>query len=327
MTPRILLIGKNGQVGSSLCHSLPQLGDVTSVDHAQLDLCKPDEIRSVIRSLRPDLVVNAAAYTAVDRAESEPELAYSINAEAPRIIAEAVGEVGAALVHYSTDYVFDGSKTAPYVETDRPNPLSVYGKTKLAGEQAIQRAGIPHLILRTSWVYARQGRNFALTILRLATERQELRIVQDQIGAPTWSVAIVEATASVLARIYSGEGAKGSFSAVTGIYHMTAAGETSWYDFAKAILEEARENKSAAPWLAAATNQRPLIVRRVIPIATSEYPTPARRPLRSVLSNALLNRTFDTRLPDWRAQLSTCFHEKDYNGASSSIERQRERED
>src|SRR5579871_1530760 len=202
MTPRILLIGRNGQVGRSLCHTLPRFGDVTAVDRSQLNLCKPDEIRSVIRSLRPHLIVNAAAYTAVDRAESEPELTHAINAEAPRLIAEAAQEIGAALVHYSTDYVFDGTKNEPYVETDPVNPLSVYGKTKLAGEQAIQKTGVPHLIFRTAWVYAHQGRNFVLTILRLATEREELRIVRDQIGSPTWSAAIAEATAGVLARIY-----------------------------------------------------------------------------------------------------------------------------
>jgi dTDP-4-dehydrorhamnose reductase len=310
MSPRILLLGKNGQVGSALCHRLPRVGELTSLDRSQLDLCKPDEIRRVIRSLRPDLIVNAAAYTAVDRAESEPELAWAINADAPRIIAEAANEARAALVHYSTDYVFDGVKTTPYVETDAPNPLSVYGKTKLAGEQAIQQADIPHLIFRTAWVYAHEGRNFVLTVLRLATEREELRIVRDQIGAPTWNVAIAGATARILARIYERHDACSWLSGFSGIYHMTAAGETSWYDFAKAILEEARDGKSGARWFTAATKQQPLIVRDVIPIATSEYPTPARRPLYSVLSNAV-NRTFETQLPGWRTQLHSFFEQKD----------------
>jgi dTDP-4-dehydrorhamnose reductase len=310
MSPRILLLGKNGQVGGALCHTLPRVGELTSLDRNQLDLCKPDEIRRVIRSLRPDLIVNAAAYTAVDRAESEPELAWAINADAPRIIAEAANEARAALVHYSTDYVFDGAKTTPYVETDAPNPLSVYGKTKLAGEQAIQQADIPHLIFRTAWVYAHEGRNFVLTVLRLATEREELRIVRDQIGAPTWSAAVAGATARILARIYERDDAYSWLSGLSGIYHMTAAGGTSWYDFAKAILEEARDEKSGARWFTAATKQHPLIVRDVIPIATSEYPTPARRPLYSVLSNAV-NRTFETQLPDWRTQLHSFFEQKD----------------
>jgi dTDP-4-dehydrorhamnose reductase len=310
MRPRILLIGKSGQVGSALCRSLPRVGDVTAFDRSRLDLSKPDEVRTVIRSLRPELIVNAAAYTAVDRAESEPELAHAINADAPGTIAEEAREIGAAVVHYSTDYVFDGTKTTPYIETDPTNPLGVYGKTKLAGEQAIQQSGVPHLILRTAWVYAREGRNFVLTILRLASEREELRIVRDQIGAPTSSVAISEATTNVLSRIHKRDDARAALSTVSGIYHMTASGETSWYDFANAILEEARESKSpAAPWLSDATNQRPLVVRRVTPIATSEYPTPARRPLHSVLSNALLESTFETHLPDWRAELHSFFAE------------------
>lgn len=309
MKPRILLIGKNGQLGRSLCRFLPQLGDVTAVDRQQLDLCRPEQIRDCIRSVRPDLIVNAAAYTAVDRAESEPQLAQTINIDAPGIIAEAAREAGAALVHYSTDYVFDGTKGVPYVETDAPNPLSVYGRTKLAGERAIQQAGIPHLIFRTQWVYAREGRNFLLTVLRLATEREELRIVQDQIGAPTSSMALAEATVSVLTRIYSGEDARDHFTGVSGVYHMTAAGETNWYEFAKAILEEAHGDSGNSPWLAAATNRRPLMAGRVTPIATKDYPTPARRPLYSVLSNARLNRTFETRLPDWRAQLHSLFEQ------------------
>jgi dTDP-4-dehydrorhamnose reductase len=307
MRPRILLIGSDGQVGRALSHSLTRVGDVTALVRAQLDLGKPDEIRRVVRSLRPELIVNAAAYTAVDRAESEPDLAQAINADAPRIIAETGKEIGAALVHYSTDYVFDGSKATSYVETDAPGPLSVYGKTKLAGEQEIQRTGMPHLIFRTAWVYAHQGRNFVLTILRLATEREELRIVRDQIGAPTSSSSIAEATASVLARVYGHKEAIESFSAVSGIYHMTAGGETSWCDFANAILAEARECKSQAAWLKAATADHPFIVQSILPVATEEYPTPARRPLHSILSNSLLERAFETRLAHWRKQLHDFF--------------------
>jgi dTDP-4-dehydrorhamnose reductase len=311
MKPKILLIGKNGQVGTALRYSLPRLGDVTAVDREQMDLCKPDGISSLICSLRPDLIVNAAAYTAVDRAENEPELASDINARAPQIIAEAAKEIGACLVHYSTDYVFDGTKEAPYIESDRPNPLNVYGKTKLAGEQAIQDAGIPHLIFRTAWVYAHEGRNFVLTILRLATEREELRIVRDQIGAPTWSVAIAEATADVLAQIYGSQDARARFGGVRGTYHMTAAGQTSWYEFAKAILEEAHGERSHASWFEAAVNHRPLVARRIVPIATSEYPTPARRPQQAVLSNTQLQGTFGLTLSNWRDELRTFFQRHD----------------
>ena len=307
--PAILLIGRNGQVGRALCNSLPRLGEVTPLGRGELDLCKPDEIRRTIRSVRPGLIVNAAAYTAVDEAEKEPEMAQAINADAAGVIAEEAEQVGAILVHYSTDYVFDGTKAAPYLEDDSPRPLNVYGGTKLAGEEAIQRSGVPHLILRTGWVHSHAGRNFLLTVLRLATEQEELRIVQDQVGAPTWSRVIAEATVTILSQIYGLDDANRFFSRVSGTYHMTAGGQTSWYGFGEAILEESRDRVLGAPWFAAATGRRPLITKRVVPIATSEYPTAARRPPYSVLSNALLEHTFGVHLPDWRAQLHSLFQE------------------
>ena len=251
--------------------------------------------------------MNAAAYTAVDKAESEEAVARAINAEAPAIMAEEARKIGASLVHYSTDYVFDGSKDTPYDENDATNPQNVYGRTKLEGERAIQASGVPHLIFRTAWVYATQGRNFLLTILRLATQREELRIVRDQIGAPTLSNEIAGATTKIVAQICVKERGGFSLDDVSGIYHMTAGGETSWYDFAKAILEEAAAISPSTSWFAAATNNLPLATRRVIPISTSEYPTPARRPAYSVLSNARLVRTFSLQLPEWRKQLHSIF--------------------
>lgn len=307
MKPAILLIGNNGQVGRELNRMLPQLGDVKSLGREQLDLSKPEDIRSAIRAFRPNLIVNAAAYTAVDKAETEQDLARAVNADAPAVMAEEAKTLGAFLVHYSTDYVFDGSKTSPYTEADPTNPKNVYGKTKLEGELAVQQSGASNLIFRTAWVYATEGRNFLLTILRLATQREELRIVCDQIGAPTTSKEIAMATTKILSQIFA-QG-NGSYSPADGnsIYHMTAGGTTTWFGFTQAILEQARKIDASAPWFAAATNSRPLIVRNVIPIMASKYPTPASRPSYSVLSNEQLNRTFSVRLPDWRTQLHTIF--------------------
>jgi dTDP-4-dehydrorhamnose reductase len=307
MKPAILLIGANGQLGRELNRTLPRVGDVTPLDRQRLELTKADEIRRAIRAHHPALIVNAAAYTAVDKAESEEALARAINAEAPAVMAEEAKKLGASLIHFSTDYVFDGSKTRPYVEDDSTDPQNVYGKTKLEGECAIQASGAAYLIFRTAWVYATQGRNFLLTILRLATEREELRIVRDQIGAPTLSTEIAAATASILAQTYDNERGSSSLADVSGIYHMTAGGETSWCDFAKAILEEAAMTPVAPPWFAAATNNLPLIARRVMPISTSEYPTAARRPAYSVLSNSRLAHTFSVQLPEWREQLNSIF--------------------
>jgi dTDP-4-dehydrorhamnose reductase len=308
MTATILLIGKNGQIGRELSKILPGIGKVVALGRDDLDLSKPDHIRNSIRSLRPHLIVNAAAYTAVDKAESEEPLATAINGRAPGIMAEEAKKIGAALVHYSTDYVFDGLKTSPYMEDDQPNPQSVYGRTKLEGERAIQHCGVPHLIFRTAWVYAREGRNFLLTILRLATQREELRIVSDQIGAPTWSEEIARATMRILAKSLAREsGDPAVLSSVSGIYHMTAQGQTSWFQFAEMILEEARNESQRAEWIKKTTAELPLITKRVIPILSAEYPTPARRPAYSVLSNARLANTFNMKLPDWQEQLHSIF--------------------
>jgi dTDP-4-dehydrorhamnose reductase len=304
MTPKILLTGKNGQVGHDLQRFLPRLGEVLALDRQQLDLSRFDEVRRVIRQIRPALIVNAAAYTAVDLAEKEHSLAQAINAEAPAIMAEEARRIGAALVHYSTDYVFDGIKNSPYEEADPTEPTNVYGKTKLAGEQAIRDSGAHHLIFRTAWVYSTRGKNFLRTILRLATEREELRIVNDQIGAPTWSREIASATAEVLQKFFDRTGNVSAWAELGGTYHMTAGGETSWFEFAKAILEEAKKQAtSPAPWLAEATHRKPLLSRVVTPITTAEYPTPARRPAYSVLSNLHTVRTFGIELADWRTQL------------------------
>ncbi|HEY6467689.1 MAG TPA: dTDP-4-dehydrorhamnose reductase [Candidatus Acidoferrales bacterium] len=307
MKPRILLTGTNGQVGNELQQLLPAIGGTAAFDRARLDLSKPSDIRRIIKEIRPQIIVNAAAYTAVDRAKSEEALAHAINADAPGVMAEEAKKIGALLVHYSTDYVFDGTKTSPYEETDATNPLGVYGKTKLAGEEAIRQSGTPHLILRTAWVYTTRGRNFLLTILRLASECEQLRIVRDQIGAPTLAREIARATASVLTTVINEGGSIISTEDISGTYHMTAASVGSWYDFACAILDEASHGPSSMPWLAAATQGRPLIAKRVVPITTDQYPTPAQRPAYSVLSNSLLNRTFGVQLPDWRQQLHSVF--------------------
>jgi dTDP-4-dehydrorhamnose reductase len=311
MSPKILLTGKNGQVGADLAQLLPRLGEVVALDRRQLDLATPSDIRRTIRDHHPQIIVNTAAYTAVDQAEKEEALARAINTDAPGVIAEEAKKIGAMLVHYSTDYVFDGSKSSPYDENDLPNPLNVYGRTKLAGEQAIESTGVPHLIFRTEWVYATRGRNFLLTILRLATQREELRIVRDQLGSPTWSRAIAAATVKVLAQLVKKEPSDpaSALSSASGTYHLTSSGQASWYEFAKAILEEAASVPRRAPWFEAATGGRPRIARRIIPITTNEYPTPARRPAYSVLSNLKFQSSMKFHLQDWQTQLHQAFAE------------------
>lgn len=289
---KILLISCTGQVGAELWRSLQPLGKVIPVDRklttvTALDLNNPQQIQEVVQQSKPDLIVNAAAYTAVDKAEQEQQLAMAINATAPHLLAELAKQHQALLVHYSTDYVFDGTKNAPYVETDPPCPLNVYGKTKLAGEQAIQASGCHYLIFRTSWVYGRYGHNFLLTIQRLAQEREELRIVADQFGAPTWSRIIADATAQVLSQLYSPR-FQTDFSDISGIYNLTCSGHTHWCEFAQQIVERL---------------PRP---PRIIPIPSADYPTPAKRPLYSVLSNQKLAERFGLTLPDWKTALDIC---------------------
>lgn len=284
----ILLTGRNGQVGWELERALTPLGCVVALDHGALDLTKPDRIASVVRETKPNIIVNAAAYTAVDRAESEPESAFAVNAKAPGILAEEAKRLNALLVHYSTDYVFDGKKNTPYTEDDAPNPLNVYGRTKLEGERAIGESGAQHLIFRTSWVYGMRGQNFLLTMLRLGRERDELRIVNDQIGAPTWCRDLAQSTAKVLSEL----GAKGTEHRknVRATYHMTAGGKTSWYGFAERIFLLDTGHK----------------VRRLVPIPSSEYPLPAKRPGNSVLSNTAFARDWGFSLPDWDESLRAC---------------------
>ncbi|HEY8118825.1 MAG TPA: dTDP-4-dehydrorhamnose reductase [Methylophilaceae bacterium] len=293
----ILLTGVNGQVGHELQHTLSVLGHAVALDRSQLDLTDVTAIRSVVRAIKPDIIINPAAYTAVDKAESEPELAFAINATAPAVLAEEAKKLGAMLVHYSTDYVFDGTKSAAYVETDATNPLSIYGKSKLAGEEAIREVNnLPHLILRTSWVYGGRGKNFLRTILRLASEREQLRVVSDQIGAPTWSRTIAEATASALLNWDEGK---------SGTYHLTNSGETSWHGFAQAIVEEYQLLHKARGWPA-------LKVSNIEAITTSDYPTPAPRPGNSRLNGAKFSSVFSEVMSDWRESLKEVLNDPEF---------------
>lgn len=277
---RILITGKDGQLGSELGHKLAPLGAVTAVGRQDLDLGDSDALRSYLRRARPDWIVNAAAYTAVDKAEEERDMAFRINAMAPQVLAEEAGRLGAGLVHYSTDYVFDGKKGSPYTEDDSTGPLNVYGASKLAGEQAIARSGVAHLIFRTSWVYSARGRNFFLTVLRLAAQKSEMKIVRDQVGAPTWSRNIAEATAQVL-KCFTRDSGKKRLAHLSGIYNMAAGGCSSWFEFARSIVAE------LAPDI------------KVTPILSSEYKTAACRPAYSILSGAKLKATFGVALPQW----------------------------
>jgi dTDP-4-dehydrorhamnose reductase len=286
--PRILVIGSAGQLGRELERIFVDVGLVVAIDRNSADLADPDRTREVVRRVAPDVILNAAAYTAVDRAESEMPLAHAINALAPRVLAEEAIGCNALLVHFSTDYVFDGSKPEPWTEEDSPAPLSVYGASKLAGEQAIQNSRARHLIFRTSWVYGPRGNNFLLTMLRLAQERDRLSIVDDQIGAPTTSIELARATHATVKGILAGR--FGEAKDWCGLYHMTCAGSVSWFGFAQAIFARAAERLGVkAPELT--------------PIASKDYPTPAARPRNSVLSNAKLHGRFGVQLAPWQSAL------------------------
>jgi len=287
---KILLIGQQGQVGYALNRSLQPLGEVIAVDRTQLDLSDNNAIQRIVQNIQPQLIVNAAAYTAVDRAEQEPELAHQINAIAPGLLAELAHQVGAVLVHYSTDYVFDGSQRTPYQESDPTCPLGVYGRTKLAGEQAIQSSGCTYLILRTSWVYGLRGKNFLLTMLRLGKEREELRVVQDQQGIPTPSGLIAEQTALILAQ--AGGNPLVFFRTKGGIYNLTCTGATTWYDFTRAIFAHTPDPSRK--------------LKTVTTITTDQYPTPAARPAYSVLATDKIRSTFRLTLPTWEEALVAC---------------------
>ncbi|MEB0077364.1 dTDP-4-dehydrorhamnose reductase [Pseudomonas sp. CCI3.2] len=283
---RILISGQHGQVSSELQKSLAGLGELRILGRDQLDLGHPETIRAQVNAWRPDLIINAAAHTAVDQAESEPELAFAINGTAPGVFAEEAKKLGIPLIHYSTDYVFDGKKASPYTEQDVPNPLGVYGKSKLVGERAIAAVGGEHLILRTSWVYSLHGRNFLLTMQRLMQERAELRVVADQIGAPTWAGTIAHSTRLLIDRWREGN------AGAWGTYHLTAAGETSWFGFAQAIGEQLiAQGKPCAT---------------LEPIPTSAYPTPAQRPQNSRLDCSLLQREWQVSMPDWHGAMLEC---------------------
>ncbi len=283
---KILITGQHGQVSQALQAHLQGLGELMVIGSNQLDLAKPDQIREQIRAHRPDLIINAAAHTAVDQAESEPDAAFAINAIAPGILAQEAKALGIPLIHYSTDYVFDGSKPAPYTEADTPNPLSVYGQSKLAGEQAIAAAGGQYLILRTSWVYSNQGKNFLLTMQRLLQEKPQMRIVADQIGAPTWAGTIAGSTRALIERWLAGEAGE------WGIYHLTAQGETSWFGFAQAIGEHLHADGKACAELEA--------------IPSSAYPTAAKRPLNSRLDCSRLQQQWHVSQPHWQDALREC---------------------
>ena len=283
---RILISGQQGQVSQALQQRLQNMGELIVLGRDQLDLSQPESIRPVVRDVKPDVIINAAAHTAVDQAESEPDLAFAINATSPGVFAEEAAALGVPLIHYSTDYVFDGSKAGAWVEADTPNPLGVYGNSKLAGERAIAAAGGQHLILRTSWVYSLTGRNFLLTMQRLLQEREKLSIVADQIGAPTWAGTIAASTGALIERWR--DGAPGAW----GVYHLTASGETSWFGFAEAIGQQLIN--SGKPCAA------------LEPIASSAYPTPAARPLNSRLDCSLLQREWGVSQPDWHDALLEC---------------------
>jgi len=290
---RILLTGKNGQVGSELNKILSQFGEIIATGRNEMNLADPSQIRRVVQQIKPELIINAGAYTAVDKAESDQELAKAVNGIAPKILAEEAKNNGALLIHYSTDYSYNGEMGhRPYLESDLPSPNSVYGKTKLQGDQAIEKSGVSHLIFRTGWVYSKRGKSFLRTILKLAEEKNELRVVNDQTGTPTWCRSIAEATCKSIKNIL--EKREGSLSktaaSISGVYHMTCQGETNWHRFAQTILELSYPNN----------------MPKLLAISTKEYPTPAIRPTYSVLSNSKLQKYFGIQLPHWEHALKQC---------------------
>ena len=290
--PRIIIVGSRGQLGVELQRSFAGFGPITAVDIDSVDLADEAQTRALVRRVKPDVILNAAAYTAVDRAESDVAVAMAINADAPRILAEEASSLGALIVHYSTDYVFNGEKVGDWVETDEADPLNVYGASKLAGERVIQEVNDLHLIFRTSWVYGPHGKNFLLTMLRLAAERDQLSIVNDQVGGPTTSIELADATRTVVEGALAGR--FGPAQDWVGLYHMTCGGSTSWFGFAQAIFSRAAERLHIkAP--------------AITPIDTKEYPTPAKRPHNSVLSNQKLNERLGVRLAHWEKALDAVF--------------------
>lgn len=299
----ILLIGGTGQIGRELARVLPALGTLYIADRTQCDLRRPQTLIDAVDVVRPTVVINAAAYTAVDKAEELPTLATAVNAGAPGVLAHAARRHGALFVHYSTDYVFDGRKQGAYGEGDPVNPLSAYGRSKLAGERAVRESGCDHLILRTSWVYAAHGRNFLLTMLRLAAEREQLRVVADQVGAPTAARLIAESTVQILRQDIARRRLERFES---GLFHLAAAGKTSWHGFASAIIA------------AAQAKSRSLRCREIVPITTAEYPLPASRPANSLLDCARLAQRYGLRMPSWHTGMQLCLEELHAGAASLS---------
>jgi dTDP-4-dehydrorhamnose reductase len=295
---RILLVGANGQVGTELQRTLAPLGEITAVDRDTCDLTRPDEVRATVRATAPKVIVNVAAHTAVDQAESEADLSFALNADGPGLLAEEARRCGAALIHYSTDYVFDGAKPSPYVEDDPTGPLSVYGRSKLAGEQAIAASGAPHLVLRTSWVYALRGKNFLVTMMRLAREKPELRVVADQRGVPNWAATLADATADVVRKASAAGGPHRVLAERGGVYHLSCGGQTTWHGFAAALIDRLAD--------AGVVPRVP-----VVPITTAEFPTAAKRPANSVLDAARIRQDWGLSLPDWSAALQRCLEEFD----------------
>jgi len=281
-------------VGYELARLLPAIGYVIALDFPEVDLAKPEDLRRLIREVGPRIIVNAAAYTAVDQAEAEPERAMAVNGAAPEVMAAEAKRLGAMLVHYSTDYVYDGSKNGPYVETDPPNPRNSYGRSKLAGDLAVLESNAPHFVFRTSWVYGSRGKNFLLTMLRLFGERSEVQVVDDQIGAPTWCRQIARATVTALQPAAGGNDGFEQVTQRSGLYHLTAGGSTSWFGFASAI-HASRFPAGGGP--------------RLLPILTTDYPLPARRPMNSLLDNSQLARVLGIAQVGWREQLAECLRE------------------
>lgn len=292
---KILLFGRNGQLGWELNRSLQPLGEIVVLDIEEVDFSEPESLRQIVQDESPDVICNAVAYTAVDKAEEDEELALKINGVAPGVLAEEALKLGALLIHYSTDYVFDGTKTSPYVETDEPNPINAYGRTKLAGELAVQSSGCDYLILRTSWVYASRANNFMLTMLKLAQEREELSIVSDQIGAPTTARLIADTTILCVQQVMK-ERIAGIFS--SDLYHLTASGHTSWHGFTKEIVNLANNRLNMS-----------LKIKEINAIPTTDYPTPAKRPMNSQLELTKLESIFTLKMPDWKESLSICIVE------------------
>ncbi len=287
---KILLTGKTGQIGEELNNIVGDLGNLITVDKEQLDLSKPNSIEPVILDIKPDIIINPAAYTAVDKAEEEPDLAMTVNAIAPGLLAKAARKVGAGLIHYSTDYVFDGYSEIPYKEEDPPNPLNVYGKTKLAGEKSVAEAGIPFLIIRTGWVYSLHGKNFLRTIKKLAEEKDIIQVIDDQIGAPTWARSVALKTHQILKQCLNKKWLETKDPSLSGIFHLTCQGKTSWHGFARKVLNISNASQNI----------------KLISIPTSDYPAPATRPSNSLLNNEKIQKVFGLDMPHWEDALKYC---------------------